>query len=188
MKKNGFTLIELLAVVVIIGVLAVLATTAVVNRVEKAKKETYLINAKNILKTAEDYFTYIDTLNKLPKVKDQINEGIKLFYVKNYNKIKYYAFDLETIKDKLDIDDEYQAAIIVISEDDQVKTYISVNNNDFTMYYNEDDCLKSHGNQCFYQPSELKNEYIKPNKDVNYNKKTKTMKSEDITYYKMRLK
>lgn len=52
-SRKGFTLIELLAVIVILGVLMIIAIPNVVSTLDKNKKETFIEDAKTIVRTAE---------------------------------------------------------------------------------------------------------------------------------------
>ena len=49
MNKKGFTLVELLAVIAILAILVLVAVPNVLNMFNQAKKDTFLIEAKNIL-------------------------------------------------------------------------------------------------------------------------------------------
>ena len=58
MNKKGFTLIELLAVIVILGVLMTIAIPAVSRYIEDAKKQAFVINVANIIKTVKSKAAY----------------------------------------------------------------------------------------------------------------------------------
>ncbi|MGI6330081.1 MAG: FISUMP domain-containing protein [Bacilli bacterium] len=55
MKKQGFTLIELLAVIAILGIILAIAVPNIVGLIEKATKNAFLVDAKNVLR-AVDYY------------------------------------------------------------------------------------------------------------------------------------
>lgn len=56
MKNNkGFTLVELLAVVTIIGVLLTLATTAAITTMNKGRRRTEKLSAKDYVTAVNDY-------------------------------------------------------------------------------------------------------------------------------------
>ena len=50
MNKKGFTLVELLAVIAILAILVLVAVPNVLGMFNKAKKDTFLTEAKNIFK------------------------------------------------------------------------------------------------------------------------------------------
>ena len=54
-KKNGFTLVELLAVIAVIAVLLSLATTATVTVMNKGRKRTEKLSAKDYVNAVNDY-------------------------------------------------------------------------------------------------------------------------------------
>lgn len=57
MKKNkGFTLVELLAVIAILAILVIIALPNVINMYTKAKKNTFLTEARTIYKEASNKF------------------------------------------------------------------------------------------------------------------------------------
>ena len=96
MKKNGFTLVEILAVVFILGILVTIAMTAVIPRINQAKKETFIIDAQNILKVAEDLFVEKQALNELPKnTSDSSNDIIFKYNYSYYGKPKYNAYAID---------------------------------------------------------------------------------------------
>ena len=56
MKKKGFTLVELLAVIAILAILVILALPNVMNMYVRAKKNTFLTEAQNVLKESSNKF------------------------------------------------------------------------------------------------------------------------------------
>lgn len=56
MKKNGFTLIELLAVIAILAILVVIAVPTVLQLFQDAKKNTFVTQAQEIYKAAEQQY------------------------------------------------------------------------------------------------------------------------------------
>ena len=50
MNKKGFTLVELLAVIAILAILVLVAVPNVLGMFNKAKKDTFLTETKNIFK------------------------------------------------------------------------------------------------------------------------------------------
>jgi prepilin-type N-terminal cleavage/methylation domain-containing protein len=56
MKKKGFTLIELLAVIAILAILVIVAVPNVLNMFQDAKKGTFVTQAQNIFKSAENAY------------------------------------------------------------------------------------------------------------------------------------
>lgn len=52
-KKNGFTLIELLAVILILAIIALIAIPAISKIVEEAKKQSFKVNATNVVDAAD---------------------------------------------------------------------------------------------------------------------------------------
>lgn len=55
-NKKGFTLVELLAVIAILAILVIIALPNVINMYNKARREVFLIEAKNIYKEASKRF------------------------------------------------------------------------------------------------------------------------------------
>jgi len=56
-SKKGFTLIELLAVIVILAVLILLALPAVLNMMQRAQRNAFILEANEIISQAETYYT-----------------------------------------------------------------------------------------------------------------------------------
>lgn len=65
-KKNGFTLVELLAVITLIAVLLSIATTSTVSVLNKGRKKTEKLSAK-------EYITAINDYNFISKAEDKIS-------------------------------------------------------------------------------------------------------------------
>lgn len=57
MNRRGFTLIEVLAVIAILAILAIIAIPNVIKLYNNARKETFLVQAKNVLSSAMDEYT-----------------------------------------------------------------------------------------------------------------------------------
>ena len=55
-NKKGFTLVELLAVIAILAILVIIALPNVINMYNKAQKETFLTEAKNIYRESEKVY------------------------------------------------------------------------------------------------------------------------------------
>ena len=55
-KRNGFTLVELLAVIAILAILVIIALPNVINMYNKAQKQTFLTEARNVYSEAEKKF------------------------------------------------------------------------------------------------------------------------------------
>lgn len=53
MKNKGFTLVELLAVIVVLGLIMMIAVPSTINVLEKNKKESYIADAKEIIRLVE---------------------------------------------------------------------------------------------------------------------------------------
>lgn len=53
MKKQGFTMIELLAVIAILEILIIFVVPAVINLLDNARKNAFLVEAKNVYKAVE---------------------------------------------------------------------------------------------------------------------------------------
>lgn len=64
MKKKGFTLIELLAVIAILAILLIIAIPGVLQMFSKAKKDTFVDQAKSIYNTAQKQYLS-DQIDKL---------------------------------------------------------------------------------------------------------------------------
>ena len=54
--RNGFTLVELLAVIAILAILVIIALPNVINMYNKAQKETFLTEAKNVYRESEKVY------------------------------------------------------------------------------------------------------------------------------------
>lgn len=59
-KKNGFSLIELLAVVAILAILALISIPMVQDYVDKSEIKARDINARNLLRAADNYYSYVN--------------------------------------------------------------------------------------------------------------------------------
>ena len=55
-NKKGFTLVELLAVIAILAILVIIALPNVINMYTKAKKNTFLTEAQNVIKQSSNKF------------------------------------------------------------------------------------------------------------------------------------
>ena len=69
--KKGFTLIELLGVITLLGLLAAISIPIIDNSLNKAKDGLSKTQEKQIIKSAEDYYT--EHLSDLPDC--QLNDG-----------------------------------------------------------------------------------------------------------------
>ncbi len=65
-KKNGFTLIELLAVIVVLAVLILLAMPKVTQMMEKARRNSFAVEATEIVKIAQTAYSDL-MLQTLPE-------------------------------------------------------------------------------------------------------------------------
>lgn len=177
MKKNGFTLVEILAVVFILGILVTIAMTAVIPRINQAKKETFIIDAQNILKVAEDLFVEKQALNELPKnTSDSSNDIIFKYNYSYYGKPKYnaYAIDIGKLRKIMDIDSGYKGIVLFADyyESDYTKAYINIYNKDFALKgFNEDPnkCIKNGKiNMCFYSSEYLNMDLLVNQNQIEY--------------------
>lgn len=173
MKKNGFTLVEILAVVFILGILVTIAMTAVIPRINQAKKETFIIDAQNILKVAEDLFVEKQALNELPKnTSDSSNDIIFKYNYNYYGNPKYYAYaiDIGKLRKIMDIDSSYQGIVLFADyyESDYTKAYINIYNKDFALK-GFNDCIKNgKTNMCFYSSEYLNTDLLVNQNQIKY--------------------
>lgn len=66
MKKNkGFTLVELLAVITVIGIVLSIATTATVTIMNRGRKKSEMISAKDYVTAVNDYNVIADKTDRL---------------------------------------------------------------------------------------------------------------------------
>lgn len=63
-KRNGFTLVELLAVIVVLAIIMIIAIPAVLDSLNKSKKQTFFEYAQNIRMKAEQQYIQDLDLNK----------------------------------------------------------------------------------------------------------------------------
>lgn len=56
-SKKGFTLVELLAVIVVLAVIILIAMPAVMNAMEKARKNAFVLEAEEIVKIAQTAYS-----------------------------------------------------------------------------------------------------------------------------------
>lgn len=89
-NKRGFTLVELLAVIAILAILVILALPNVMNMYVRAKKNTFLTEAQNILKESTNKFIQEGVngkkVNVVSNSKNPLNlTGEKLTYTINLN-------------------------------------------------------------------------------------------------------
>lgn len=79
-KKNGFTLIELLAVVAILAILALISIPVVQDYVDKAEVKARDVNARNLLRAADNYYSYVNMEmgTEYPIVLDLPSDELKL--------------------------------------------------------------------------------------------------------------
>ena len=66
--RNGFTLVELLAVIAILAILVIIALPNVINMYNKAQKQTFLTEARNVYREAERKFLANSISGKNTKV------------------------------------------------------------------------------------------------------------------------
>ena len=67
-NRNGFTLVELLAVIAILAILVIIALPNVINMYNKAQKQTFLTEARNVYREAEKKFLANSISGKNTKV------------------------------------------------------------------------------------------------------------------------
>ena len=115
MNKKGFTLIELIAVIVIMAIIALIATPNIVNMVDKANKEEYLANAKEIISRASAMEK--KGTEKLDKTEDntfslklQDIEGIPNDYKDPYG----FIYDKENSKVVFEYEEKYNQRTVTI--------------------------------------------------------------------------
>ena len=85
-NKKGFTLVELLAVIAILAILVIIALPNVINMYTKAKKNTFLTEAQNVIRSASNKFIEESIQGKnIIKISSDDNE-LNL----TNKKIKYY--------------------------------------------------------------------------------------------------
>lgn len=79
-KKNGFSLIELLAVVAVLAILALISIPMVQDYVDKAEIKARDVNARNLLRAADNYYSYVNMEmgTEFPIVLDLPSEELKL--------------------------------------------------------------------------------------------------------------
>ena len=82
MNKKGFTLVELLAVIAILGIILVIAVPKINNYIDSNKKNTFIVNARNIIRQIEYDNIDFKTFSKIPlndlDLKEFLNEDIDL--------------------------------------------------------------------------------------------------------------
>ena len=84
-NRKGFTLVELLAVIVVLAIIILIALPAVLNSMEKARRNSFAIEANEFVKAAETAYS-MAALNGLPAGK-QINtaaQGETPVYISRY--------------------------------------------------------------------------------------------------------
>ena len=100
-KKNGFTLVELLAVIAILAILMIIALPNVINMYNKARKETFLTEARTLYKEAEKKYisdsingntvkTINSKTNKLDLTGNKMDYDIELDNEGNITNFKVY--------------------------------------------------------------------------------------------------
>ena len=79
-KKNGFSLIELLAVVAVLAILALISIPMVQDYVDKAEVKARDVNARNLLRAADNYYSYVNMEmgTEFPIVLDLPSDELKL--------------------------------------------------------------------------------------------------------------
>ena len=104
MKNKGFTLVELLAVIAILAILVIIALPNVLSMFNRAKKDTFLTEAKNIYKEISKKYinetmrgnkitNISNTNNKLDLESDNLKYNIKL---DNFGNIKKFQVSNDT--------------------------------------------------------------------------------------------
>ena len=80
-NKKGFTLVEIIAIVSIIGLIVTIATPKINEYIYTRKKDTFILNARNILREIEYNKIDSEVLNKM-SLKDlnikKVDSGIDL--------------------------------------------------------------------------------------------------------------
>ena len=168
MNKKGFTLVEILAVIVILGILVTIAMTTIVPKINQSKKETFIINAKNILKTANVLFEEKQALNDLPNITSHSVEGIYKIYETNYfyePNYKVYAIDIDDLRNIMDIKKDYAGYVFFADYGEYVKSSINLSNKDFVLL--KKDCLYNNINMCFLSEENLKLDLVLNKKENN---------------------
>ncbi|MGI6330082.1 MAG: FISUMP domain-containing protein [Bacilli bacterium] len=92
MKKQGFTLIELLAVITILGIILAIAVPNIVGLIEKATREAFLVDAKNVLRAVDYYLLDKEEASLLNDLDVNSLENTLNIGSSNYSSIKI-SFD-----------------------------------------------------------------------------------------------
>ena len=96
-KKYGFTLIELIAVIAILGMIMIIAIPKVTNRIKVNKKNTFIVNARNIIRQIEYENIQFTSFTKIPLKDLDLSE----FMNNNLDADNSYAY---IIDDKIYLD------------------------------------------------------------------------------------
>lgn len=97
--KKGFTLVELLAVIAILAILVIIALPNVINMYTKAKKQAFITEAQNVIKSASNKFIEgsmqgknIITISSDDDTLNLTNKNVK-YYIEldNTGKVKNYT-------------------------------------------------------------------------------------------------
>ena len=85
-NKKGFTLVELLAVIAILAILVIIALPNVINLYNKAKKQAFIAEAQNVIKSATSKFIEGSLQNGGLTTISSGNDSLNL----TNKKVKYY--------------------------------------------------------------------------------------------------
>lgn len=134
-NKKGFTLIELLAVIVVLAIVMVLATTTVLPLMNNAKKNSFALEATEVINTASNLITVmpLGTVDNLEKYTAG-GADVKADYAsKSETGVKKYCFSLKMLADigflKKDIsyfdgDTAEYAGRVIVTASDNSNTYL----------------------------------------------------------------
>ena len=134
-NRKGFTLVELLAVIVVLAIIILIALPAVLNSMEKARRNSFAIEANEFVKAAETGYS-MAVLNGLPAGKD-INLNKEDDTTENDNEegehVSRYCVNFSDLKTGgfIKKDDKSYGGIVIldIAEDGDVKTKVTLTNN-----------------------------------------------------------
>lgn len=115
-NRKGFTLVELLAVIVVLAIIILIAMPAVLNSMEKARKNSFAIEANEVVKSAQTAYS-IAVLNGQGGSIDSTS-GAK--YCIKYSDLKTNGYIEKTDK----ATPEYKGSVLItISKDTGVASY-----------------------------------------------------------------
>ena len=137
MNNKGFTLVELIVVLVILAILAALLVPALLGYIDRARKQQYILNAKNLMTaTQAELVELYAKSGGNPAVDKSIIQGYNYFGTKNGDCDIINSDFAKKVLETADLTGENEPYCYMFAVGSNYKTTAKVTNYDkYTVYY-----------------------------------------------------